>query len=106
MQSPVLEPLLDLRDRAKGSVRIGKIDLNVILGPHLPRAVLRKWVAGAGDDAPTGRRKSFYRGVADPAARSGEQKGAARLGRVRRRPEDGPPKGCKARTGFVPAATE
>src|SRR6516165_3594454 len=62
------------------SVRsIGKIDLNMIFGPHLPRAVLRKRVARAGDDAPPGCRKSLNRGVADATARSSEQEGAARL---------------------------
>src|SRR5262249_50615223 len=79
MQFAVVEPLLDVGNRRERAVGIGKIDLNMIFGPHLPRAVLRKRVARAGDDAPPGCRKSLNRGVADATARSSEQEGAARL---------------------------
>ena len=87
MQFAVLEPLLDLGDRRERAGGIGKVDLDVILRPHLPGAVLGEWVARAGDDAPTGRGKSLHRGMADAAARSRQQESAARLVRLRRHHE-------------------
>jgi hypothetical protein len=37
--------LLDLGDRRLGVGGIRQIDLNVVLGSHLPRAVLGEWMA-------------------------------------------------------------
>ena len=65
--------------------RVGEIDLDVILRPHLPRAVLREGVARAGDHAPAGGREALHRRMADAAARAGEQQRAARLVVVRSR---------------------
>src|SRR5215472_1284350 len=92
MQFAVLEPLLDISNSGECAVGIGKIDLNMIFGSHFPRAVLRKRVARASDDAPPGCRKSLNRGMADAAACSSEQEGAARLVGVRRRHGDQNPK--------------
>ncbi len=62
-----------------GVVGIGEIDLDVILRPRFPRAIFRKRMARAGDDAPAGGGEALHRGVADAAAGSGEQQRAARL---------------------------
>src|SRR5882757_2993962 len=87
MQFAVVEPLLDLGDRRERAGGIGKVDLDVILRPHLPGAILGEWVARAGDDAPTGGRKSLHRGMTDAAARSRQQESASRLVRLRRHHE-------------------
>ena len=59
------EALLHVGDGAAGVVGIGEIDLEVILRPHLPRAILGKGVARAGDDPPSGGREALDGGVAD-----------------------------------------
>src|SRR5262249_49008774 len=76
----------------EGAVGTGKIDLDMISGPHFQGAILRERVARAGNHAPPGRRKSLNSGMADATARSSEQEGAARLVRVRRRHEGHIPK--------------
>jgi hypothetical protein len=45
MQFAVIEPLLDLGDGCERAAGIGQVDLDVILRPHFPRAVLRKRMA-------------------------------------------------------------
>ena len=70
---------LDLADRLERVFGIGEVDLDVILGAGLPRAVLREGMARAGDDAPAGRREALDRRMADAAARPGEEQRAARL---------------------------
>src|SRR4051812_10040847 len=79
MQLPVRQPALDFADGGLGAVEIGEVDLDVILRAHLPGAVLREWMARAGDYAPAGGREALHGGMADAAARSGEQERAARL---------------------------
>src|SRR6202023_23737 len=71
--------LLDVGDGGEGRVFVGEIDLDVVLGAHRPRAVFREGVARAGDDAPSGGGEALDGGMADAAARSGEQQGAAGL---------------------------
>src|SRR5271167_2032506 len=68
-----VEPPLDLRDSGVGVVGIGEIDLDVIFGPRFPRTILREGMPRAGDDAPAGGGKPLDRGVADAAARPGEE---------------------------------
>src|SRR5689334_16056144 len=74
-----VQAALGLGNRLVGVGRIGEIDLDVILGAGLPRTVFRKRMARAGDDAPAGGGEPLHRGVADAAARSGQQQGTARL---------------------------
>jgi hypothetical protein len=77
--SPPSSRSLDLGDRARGVGVVGEVDLDVILRSHLPRAVLRKRMARAGDDAPAGGREADHGGMADAAAGAGQQQRAARL---------------------------
>ena len=70
-----LEAFAHFADRAFGIGGIGEVDLDVILRPHLPGAVLREGVARAGDDAPARRGEALHRGVADAAAGAGEDQG-------------------------------
>ena len=42
MQRAALEPLADFADRARGVVVVGEVDLDVILGAGVPRAILRE----------------------------------------------------------------
>src|ERR1039458_2001692 len=79
VQLVALDPPPDLLDGRKGVGFVRQIDLDVILGSGLPRAVLRERMARAGDHAPAGGREALDGGVADAAACSGEQQGAARL---------------------------
>src|SRR5882724_10990188 len=58
--------------RRRSPSAFGEIDLDVILRPRRPWAVLRKGVARAGDDAPARARKALHRGMADAAARARE----------------------------------
>src|SRR5450631_2863742 len=69
---------LDLVDRRERVLGIGEVDLDVVLGTRLPRAILREWMARTGDDAPAGRGETLHRRVADAAARPGEEQRAAR----------------------------
>lgn len=49
------EPLLHLDNGADDVVRVGEIDLDVVIGAGLPGTVMRKWVTRAGDHAPASR---------------------------------------------------
>src|SRR5207302_7842199 len=79
MQFAMVEPLLDLLDRGQRLVGVGEVDLDVILRPHFPRAVLRERMARACDHAPAGGREAFDREMADAAARPRQEQSAARL---------------------------
>ena len=79
MQLAIVQALLDLVDCRKRAIRIGEIDLDVVLRAHLPRAVLRKCMTRAGDDAPAGGREALDGEMADAAARPGQEQRTARL---------------------------
>src|SRR5262249_28591820 len=84
MQFTALEPPPDLGNRAQRVVGIAEVDLDVILGPRVPRALFRKRMPRAGDDAPAGRGKADHGRVPDAAARTGEQQRPPRqIGRGR-----------------------
>src|SRR5690606_10443100 len=85
MKKTVCETAFDLGNGLLGVLGIGEIDLNGSLRPHFPWTVFRKGMARACDDAPAGGGKAFYRGVADAAAGSCQQKGAAGMIVVRLR---------------------
>ncbi len=74
VEAPVLglEPLPHLADGAQRVGRVGEIDLDVILRPHLPGAVLGEGVARAGDHAPARRGEALDGSVADAARGTGE----------------------------------
>ena len=55
--------LLHHADGAHGVFGVGKINFDMILRPRIPRAVFRKGIARAGDDAPAGGGKAFHRGM-------------------------------------------
>src|SRR5713226_5885054 len=59
------------RPRSVGVV--GKVDLDVILRPGVPRAVFREGVPRTGDDAPAGAGKADHGRMADAAAGSGQK---------------------------------
>src|SRR5580698_2628821 len=69
---------LDLVDGGERVFGIGEVDLDMILGAGFPWAIFRKRMARTGDDAPAGRGEALHRGVADAAARPGEEQRAAR----------------------------
>src|SRR5262249_15236030 len=77
VQLAVGKPALDLGNGDGGVVRICEIDLDVVLGPGLPRALLREGVARAGDDPPACAGESLDGRVADAAACTGQQQGSA-----------------------------
>src|ERR1700674_1623718 len=85
MQLTVVEALFDFGDRPDGVLRIGEIDLDVVLGAGLPRALLGKRMARAGDHPPAGAGKALDRGVTDAAAGAGQEQRAARLVSLRAR---------------------
>lgn len=66
------EPLLHLDNGADDVVRVGEIDLDVVIGAGLPGTVMRKWVTRAGDHAPASRGEPLHRRVADAARRAGQ----------------------------------
>ena len=70
---------LGLADRLFGVLRIRQIDLDVVLGSGLPRAIFRKRMPRAGDDAPARGGKALDRGMADASACSGEKERTSRL---------------------------
>lgn len=61
MQLVVLQAPADFRDRTHGVVMVAKVDLDVILGPALPRADFRKACREQVMNAPAGRRRSGWR---------------------------------------------
>ena len=75
----VIEPPLDLCDRLARALGIGKIDLDVVLGSHLPWAVFWKRVARAGNHAPAGGGEALDGRMPNAAARSGKKERAALL---------------------------
>src|SRR4029077_2588664 len=83
VQFMALDPSPDLLDRRDRVGFVGKINLDVILGPGFPRAIFRKWMPRTRNDAPPRSREAFDRRVTDTAACSGEEQRAARLGRLR-----------------------
>jgi len=85
VQLLVVEPPFDFCNRLVRVVFVGKIDLDVVLGPRFPRAVFRERMTRARNDAPAGGRKPFDRRVADAAACSGQKQRAAWLVRLRGR---------------------
>src|SRR5580704_4342107 len=74
-----IEAPLGFRDCRRGVFGIGQIDLNVVFGAGFPRAIFRKRMPRAGDDAPAGRRETLDGGMADAAACPGQEQRAARL---------------------------
>src|SRR4051794_30353816 len=84
MQHAAFETVADVGDRAGGISGGGEVDLDVVLRARVPRTILREWMSRAGDDAPAGRGETDHGGMADAAARSGqEQRTARRVGRLR-----------------------
>src|SRR5205823_5753845 len=79
MQVTMAKPPLDLGDRLARVVGIGKVDLDVVLGAGLPRALLGERMARAGDHPPAGAGEADDGRMPDAAARAGQQQGAARL---------------------------
>ncbi len=63
---------LHLGDGLQGGLRVREIDLDVVLGPRFPRAVLGEAMPGAGDDAPAGGREALHRRVANAARGPGK----------------------------------
>ena len=57
-------------------VRVREVELEMIFRSHLPRAVLGKGMARAGDDTPARRGKSLHGRVADAPRGAGQQHGA------------------------------
>src|SRR5690242_3938142 len=72
VQRPV-EQLACLGDEAIEILRIPEIGGDVMGPVRIALALLRHRLAGAGDDPPFGIAESLDRGVADPAARPGQQ---------------------------------
>ncbi len=68
------------RHGAQVSSRIGEIDLDVILRPRSPGAILRESVARTGDHPPAGAGEALHRGMPDAPAGAGEDQGAAFFG--------------------------
>jgi hypothetical protein len=58
---------------------VAEIDLDVVLGACLPRAILGEGVARARDHPPAGGREALDRGVADAARGTGQDQGPALL---------------------------
>ena len=78
VQRAAFQPLADFRNRPRGVGVVGEVDLDVVLGSRVPRAVFRKRMPRAGDDAPAGAGKADHRGVADAAAGPGQKQRAPR----------------------------
>src|SRR5947207_9711632 len=84
MQFTVFQPLPYFRNRARGVVVVGEVDLDVILGACAPRALFGEGMPRAGDDTPTGAGKPDRGGMADSAAGSSQkQRATRRVGRTR-----------------------
>src|SRR5271155_1745049 len=76
MQLAAFQPFADFRNRPRGVVMVGEVDLDVILRSGAPRTFLRKRMARAGDDAPAGAGKADHGGMADAAAGAGQKQRA------------------------------
>ena len=85
VQRAVFQPLADFRNPPRGVGMIGKIDLDVILGPGSPWALLGKGMPRTGDDAPARAGKTDHRRMTDATAGAGQKQRAPRsvVGRVR-----------------------
>src|SRR3954464_4274072 len=84
MQHPAFETVADVGDRARGIGGGGEVDLDMVLRACVPRTILRERMPRAGDHAPAGRGETDHGGMADAAARPGqEQRTARRVGRLR-----------------------
>src|SRR5690606_10418196 len=66
-----LQPPAHFGDGTKRITWIGKIDLDVVLGPHLPWTVLRKRLPRAGDHAPPCGGEPFDGRMPDPTRGAG-----------------------------------
>jgi hypothetical protein len=71
------QPLLHHGDGLHRVVWIGEIDLDVVIRPRLPRAILGKAVTRAGDHPPASRGEALHRGMPDAAGRAGQDQGLA-----------------------------
>src|SRR5436853_46501 len=71
-----LQPLADFRDSARGVRVVGEIDLDVILGTGVPRAVFRERMPRTGKHAPAGAREADHGRMADAAAGAGQKQRA------------------------------
>ena len=71
------QPLAHLAHRAQRVLRIGEVDLDVVLRPRGPRAILRERVPRAGDHAPARAREALDGRMPDAAACAGEDQRAA-----------------------------
>ena len=78
VQHAALQPPSYFRNRARGVVVVGEVDLDVILRAGVPRAVFGKGMPRAGDDAPAGRGEADHGGVPDAAAGPGQKQRAPR----------------------------
>ena len=72
-----LQPFLHHGDRLHRVVRVGEVDLDVVLWPRLPRTILGKAVTRAGDHPPASRGEALHRRVADAPGRAGQDQGLA-----------------------------
>src|SRR5690606_36112698 len=68
----ILQALAHLLDGAQCILRIRQIDLDMVLRPHLPRAILWEWLARASNHPPSGGGEPLYGGVANPARGAGK----------------------------------
>src|SRR5262249_8421125 len=66
----------DLLDAAADVDRVGEVELDVVLAAARPRAQGAERLAREGGDAPAGGAELLDRGVADAAARPGQDQGA------------------------------
>ena len=78
VETTIFEAVADFDDSGFRADRIGEVDLNVILGAHLPRAIFGEGMTGTGDDAPAGGGKALDGGMADSAACTRQQHSARR----------------------------
>src|ERR1700730_13166544 len=76
MQFAAFQPFADFRNRPRGVVMVGEVDLDVILRSGAPRTFLRKGMTRAGDDAPAGAGKADHGGMADAATGAGQKQRA------------------------------
>src|SRR4051794_4376478 len=78
MQHAAFETVADVGDRAGGIGGGGEVDLDMVLRARVPRTILRERMPRAGDHAPAGRGETDHGGMADAAARPGQEQRTAR----------------------------
>jgi hypothetical protein len=83
------QPPPDLGHRLDRVVRIGEVDLDMIVGARFPGTILRERMARAGDHPPTGRGEPLDGCMPDAPARPGQKQRLAL--RHRRAPSPVPP---------------